>query len=149
MSLKTFPFPIPFVIAQGVELVSSGAGQSELRLDVRPDQTNQLGVAHGGLLMTLLDVAMAQAARTKGAEQSLATIEMKTTFMQPARGMLTGKGQLLHATGRMAFTEASVYDAQGVRCAHATGTFRYVELKRDPAVPALQGADTTPLKDHP
>ncbi len=141
--MKTFPLPIPFVIAQGVELVASGGGQSELRLDLRLDQTNQLGIAHGGVLMTLLDVAMAQAARTKGPEQALATIEMKTTFMQPARGMLTGRGQLIQATGRMAFTEASVYDAQGIRCAHATGTFRTIDLKRDPAVPAVPGADNT------
>ena len=146
--MKTFPLPIPFVIAQGVELVASGGGQSELRLDLRLDQTNQLGIAHGGVLMTLLDVAMAQAARTKGPEQALATIEMKTTFMQPARGMLTGRGQLIQATGRMAFTEASVYDAQGIRCAHATGTFRYVELKRDPAITAQQVAEKTPTQGN-
>ena len=146
--MKTFPLPIPFVIAQGVELVASGGGQSEVRLDLRQDQTNQLGIAHGGVLMTLLDVAMAQAARTKGPEQALATIEMKTTFMQPARGMLTGRGQLIQATGRMAFTEASVYDAQGIRCAHATGTFRYVELKRDPAITAQQVAEKTPTQGN-
>ena len=146
--MKTFPLPIPFVIAQGVELVASGGGQSELRLDLRLDQTNQLGIAHGGVLMTLLDVAMAQAARTKGPEQALATIEMKTTFMQPARGMLTGRGQLIQATGRMAFTEASVYDAQGIRCAHATSTFRYVELKRDPAITAQQVAEKTPTQGN-
>lgn len=146
--MKTFPFPIPFVIAQGVELVASGGGQSEVRLDLRQDQTNQLGVAHGGLLMTLLDVALAQAARTKGAEQSVVTIEMKTTFMLPARGTLTARGRLLHATGRLAFTEGSVYDAQGVQCAHATGTYRYVEPKTGAASPALHGADKTHLKDQ-
>lgn len=146
--MNTFPFPIPFVIAQGVELVASGGGQSELRLELREDQTNQLGVAHGGLLMTLLDVALAQAARTKGAEQAVVTIEMKTTFMSPARGTLTGRGKLLHATGRMAFTEGSIYDEQGVRCAHATGTFRYVESKTGAASPALHSADKTPMKDQ-
>ena len=145
--MKTFPLPIPFVIAQGVELVASGGGQSELRLDLRQDQTNQLGVAHGGLLMTLLDVAMAQAARTGGYDRSLITVEMKTTFMQPARGMLTGRGQLLHATGRTAFTEASVYDAQGNRCAHATGTFRYLDAKPKPAQAPTQDAGNTAMKD--
>lgn len=33
------------------------------------------------------------------------TIEMKTSFMQPAKGTLTAKGRLLHRTGSMAFTE--------------------------------------------
>lgn len=141
--MPVFPFHIPFVDAQGIELVSSGAGRSELRMTLRPEQTNQLGIAHGGLLMTLLDVAMAQAARSTGPGRSLITIEMKTTFFQPALGRLTAHGQLLHATGRLAFSEAHVIDAQGTKCAHATGTFRYVDVKRDPSLSARQDAAPT------
>ncbi len=135
-----FPFQIPFVIEQGIELVSSGDGQSCLRMTLRPQQTNQLGMAHGGVLMTLLDVTMAQAARSVGPDRSLITIEMKTTFFQPALGLLTAHGQLLHGSGRMAFTQAHVLDTQGRKCAHATGTFRYIDLKNDPAVLARQDA---------
>lgn len=54
------------------------------------------------------------------------TIEMKTSFMQPARGPLVAKGRLIHRTATMAFTEGTVYDAQGRICSHATGTFKYV-----------------------
>jgi len=54
------------------------------------------------------------------------TIEMKTSFMQAARGKLTGKGRLIHRTATMAFTEATMYDDSGRACAHATGTFKYV-----------------------
>jgi len=54
------------------------------------------------------------------------TIEMKTTFMQPARGRLTAKGRLIHRTATMAFTESTIYDAAGRACSHATGTFKYV-----------------------
>jgi uncharacterized protein (TIGR00369 family) len=55
------------------------------------------------------------------------TIEMKTTFMQPARGRLSGKGRLMHRTPTMAFTEATIFDGEGRACAHATGTFKYVK----------------------
>ncbi len=135
-----FPYAIPFVDAQGIELLSVGGGSSLLRLTLRQDQTNHLGMAHGGVLMTLLDVAMAQAARVQGTEQALITIEMKTTFFRPAHGELRAQGQLLHATERMAFTEGSVLDARGRKCAHATGTFRYVSLKTGPEV--LQPQDS-------
>jgi uncharacterized protein (TIGR00369 family) len=57
------------------------------------------------------------------------TIEMKTSFMRPARvepGALHGKGRVLHRTRSTAFTEGFIYDAGGVLCAHATGTFKYV-----------------------
>lgn len=124
-----FPYAIPFVDAQGIELISVGEGRSQLRLLLREDQVNHLGMAHGGVLMTLLDVAMAQSARVKPSEQALITVEMKTSFFRPAHGELRVEGTLLHATERMAFTEASVLDARGRRCAHATGTFRYINPK--------------------
>jgi acyl-coenzyme A thioesterase PaaI-like protein len=54
------------------------------------------------------------------------TIEMKTTFMQPCQGLLTGKGRLMHRTLSMAFAEGTIHDAEGRACAHATGTFKYV-----------------------
>ena len=83
--------------------------------------------------MTLLDVAMAAAARSVDQEMGVVTIEMKTSFMQPARGKLSGKGRLMHRTATMAFTEATIYDSEGRACAHATGTFKYV--KRLPTGP--------------
>jgi len=58
---------------------------------------------------------------------------MKTSFMQAARGKLKAKGRLIHRTATMAFTEATLYDAEGKACAHATGTFKYV--KRLPTGP--------------
>jgi uncharacterized protein (TIGR00369 family) len=121
-----FQSPIPFVLAQGIELVSAADGQSELRMSLRADQENHLGMAHGGVLMTLLDVAMAQAVRSSFDNAPVITIEMKTTFFQAATGVLTARGQLLHQTRKMGFAEATVFDAEGRRCAHGTGTFRHV-----------------------
>ena len=63
--------------------------------------------------MTLLDVTMAVAARSVQKDMGAVTIEMKTSFMQPARGKLTGKGHLMHRTATMAFTEGTVFDEQG------------------------------------
>ncbi len=83
--------------------------------------------------MTLLDVAMSAAARSLNQEMGAVTIEMKTSFMQAARGMLSGKGRVMHRTATLAFVEATLVDAQGKPCAHATGTFKYV--KRLPTGP--------------
>jgi uncharacterized protein (TIGR00369 family) len=69
---------------------------------------------------------MATAARSVQQDMGAVTIEMKTSFMQPARGRLTAKGRLMHRTTTMAFTEATVFDARGRACAHATGTFKFV-----------------------
>jgi len=89
-------------------------------------------VAHGGVTMTLLDVAMAHAARSPGedgvAERSgVVTIEMKTSFMRPGLGRLVATGRRLHRTVSFAFCEASVVDAEGQLLAHSTGTFKFLK----------------------
>jgi uncharacterized protein (TIGR00369 family) len=122
-----FGVHIPFVEQLGFELVVFEGGHSELHYLTRPEHCNSFAVAHGGALMTLLDVTMATAARSIQQDMGVVTIEMKTSFMQPASGVLTGKGRLMHRTKSMAFTEGTVYDAQGRACAHATGTFKYVK----------------------
>jgi uncharacterized protein (TIGR00369 family) len=122
----TFSVKIPFVELLGFELTLFEGGQSQIEFDTRPEHENSFGVAHGGAVMTLLDVTMATAARSVQSDMGVVTIEMKTSFMRPSRGKLVGKGRLMHRTGTLAFTEATIYDGQGKACAHATGTFKYV-----------------------
>jgi uncharacterized protein (TIGR00369 family) len=127
-----FAVHIPFVEMLGFELVSFDAGQAEIALTLRDELTNSWSVAHGGVLMTLLDVAMASAARSPNqpgikASPGVVTIEMKTTFMRPGLGRIVARGQLVHRTASMAFCESSVFDAAGVIVAQATGTFKYLK----------------------
>ena len=131
---ESFGAYIPFVEHLGFEMVFFEDGQSELRFAPEPEHMNSFNVTHGGALMTLLDVTLATAARSVDKTSGVITIEMKTTFMNPASGTLTSKGRLIHRTRNMAFTEGTVYDAQGQVCAHATGTFKYV--------PKVKGLDT-------
>ncbi len=139
-----FGVDIPFVRHLGFVLTVFEGGRSEIRYEALPEHLNSFGVTHGGALMTLLDVTMATAARSITPDMGVVTIEMKTSFMQPALGPLTAKGELMHRTATMAFTQATVLDAQGKPCAHATGTFKYV--KRLPtgakSVQGLRSPDT-------
>ena len=121
-----FGVEIPFVNLLGFELVCMQDGASELHYEARPEHLNSFGVTHGGASMTLLDVTMATAARSVAPEMGVVTIEMKTSFMQAAQGPLIAQGRLIHRTATMAFTEATVFDAKGRVCTHATGTFKYV-----------------------
>jgi uncharacterized protein (TIGR00369 family) len=139
MSSKHFGVDIPFVNHLGFELVRMEGGESELRYLPKPEHLNSFLVAHGGAVMTLLDVSMATAARSVDLEVGVVTIEMKTSFMQPCKGLITGKGHLMHRTKSMAFTEATLYDSEGRACAHATGTFKYV--KRATAPKAADGVN--------
>ena len=132
---ESFGAYIPFVAHLGFEMVYFEDGESEIRFTPEPEHLNSFNVAHGGAVMTLLDVTLATAARSVDKTMGIVTIEMKTSFMQPASGALIARGKLLHRTRSTAFTEGTVYDAQGRACAHATGTFRYVPKAPDPMSP--------------
>lgn len=129
----SFPTHIPFVEDLGFRLLRVGDGEAEISVPLSTRLMNSFHVAHGGLSMTLLDVAMAHAARSvnRAADGSMGpgvvTIEMKTSFLRPGEGeALRAVGRLLHRTATMAFTEGTVYNGRGEACAHATGTFKYV-----------------------
>ena len=124
---KLFGVEIPFVSHLGFELVRMEGGESELKYLPKHEHLNSFLVTHGGAIMTLLDVTLATAARSIDLEIGVVTIEMKTTFMQPCKGLLTGKGRLMHRTKSMAFAEGTIFYAEGKACAHATGTFKYVK----------------------
>lgn len=131
---ESFGAYIPFVDHLGFEMVFFDDRQSELRYTPEEEHLNSFNVTHGGAIMTLLDVTMATAARSVDKGMGAVTIEMKTSFMQPAKGPLTAKGRLIHRTRNMAFTEATVSDAEGNVCAHATGTFKLVSRTKNPEI---------------
>ena len=124
-----FGADIPFVHHLGFTLERFEGGESAMSYTPRPEHLNSFAVTHGGACMTLLDVAMAVAARSVQKDMGVVTIEMKTSFMRPAPGdgsVLTARGTLKHRTASLAFVEATLYDAKGQACAHSTGTFKYV-----------------------
>ena len=130
---------IPFVHHLGFTLEKFEGGQSELHYAPKAEHLNSFDVTHGGAVMTLLDVVMATAARSVAPEMGVVTIEMKTSFMRPAKvapgDTLVARGELQHRTRSMAFTEGRVYDAAGQLCAVSTGTFKYV-VRREAASPS-------------
>ena len=134
-----FGATIPFVNHLGFTLEKFEGGESELHYAPQPQHLNSFDVTHGGAVMTLLDVVMATAARSVEPAMGVVTIEMKTSFMRPAKvpagAKLVARGELQHRTRSMAFTEGRVYDAEGQLCAVATGTFKYV-ARREPSGPS-------------
>lgn len=122
---------VPFSDLVGIELLACEAGSAELAVTLRDELCNSWGVVHGGVAMTLLDVAMAHAARSPNqpghaTTGSVVTIEMKTSFMRPGVGRLTARAKVLRRTASLAFCEASIEDEERQLVAHATGTFKYV-----------------------
>lgn len=144
MNVKTaqpFPVDIPFLEDLGVEFLGMGNGEAEVALTLAQRHMNSWQVAHGGLTMTLLDVAMAMAGRSVSADiQASVTVEMKTSFMQAGGtpgNRIIAKGKILHRSTTMCFCEGEVWNGDKL-VAKAMGTFKY--LKRIEAAKRMQRA---------
>ncbi|CAM3752343.1 PaaI family thioesterase [Polynucleobacter brandtiae] len=119
---------VPFLKLLGVRCLSAEMGKGEILLALKPEHTNTWDVAHGGVLLTLMDVAMAVAARSADpGDRSVVTIEMKNNFMQAATGILRVRADTVRTTATMAFCEAKLYNDQGEICCMSTGTFKFLK----------------------
>jgi uncharacterized protein (TIGR00369 family) len=125
------PVPIPFIESLGARLAEMADGSAVAMMSPRPEHMNSWGVVHGGVLMALLDFTMAMAGRS--ARSDLAddaaggnlTVEMKTTFIRPAKGELTVKARCLHPGRSLSFCEGEILDAGQQLIARASGTFKF------------------------
>ena len=120
---------VPFTRLLAAQREFSQNGQARLVLDPRPELGNVIGAVHGGVVVTLLDVAMASAAVSAiGFERTAVTLNLTTSVLEPGRGRLTADGEVVHHDDSVAWCRAAVTDAAGRLVAHAQGSFRYLPL---------------------
>lgn len=127
---KPFPADIPFLHELGVEFLGMGEGLAEVALNLEARHMNSWHVAHGGVIMTLLDVVMSMAGRSLDPEaRGGVTVEMKTSFVQPGGhpgGRLIAKGKAFHRSTTMCFCEGEAWNGDKL-VAKAMGTFKYLK----------------------
>jgi acyl-CoA thioesterase len=127
---NAFRNDIPFIKDMGVEFVSAENGRAVVALDLAPRHLNSWSVAHGGVLMTLLDLAMAVAGRSLDPTAGGGvTLEMTTSFLQPANAgtRLIVSAHAYHRSNTMAFCDGEVRDTEQRLIAKAMGTFKYLK----------------------
>jgi uncharacterized protein (TIGR00369 family) len=118
---------IPFTRLLGVRREFSEGGRARMVLDPGTDFGNAVGAVHGGVVLTLLDVAMASAAVSqRDFECTAVTLNISSSFIEPGRGTLSADGEVLRHDQDIAFCRATVTDQGGRLVAHAIGTFRYI-----------------------
>ena len=130
MSQTYFGIEIPFIEKMAMDVEKISEDLVHVHLDLQPWQCNSFGVAHGGVMMTLLDFAMAMAAKVKhGHLGGAMTIDMSTSFIKGGKGKMVVHGTVLKVGKSIQFCEASAYDASGDLLAKSMGTFKLVEFR--------------------
>ena len=120
---------IPFLAWLGARLERVADGEAVVVVDLVPELLNN----HGGVVVTLLDNAMANAALSRIAyTREVVTIDIHVAFMHPATGRLTATARATGGGRSVCFCEADIADASGQVVARAMGTFRYREPETNP-----------------
>jgi len=121
---------IPFVSHLKILTEALGPGSATLSLPVEPHLKNSLGTVHGGVIMSLLDVALCTAARTLHPESiGVITIDLSTSFIGGGTGAkLFAEARVLRDGRSMIFVEGEAKNDDGSLVAKAIGTVR-VRLK--------------------
>ncbi|MBE0488487.1 MAG: PaaI family thioesterase [Halomonas sp.] len=112
----------------GVRVVDWEPDRVTLELTVEPHHLNRSGIVHGGVLCTLLDVALSFSGLHCEAPDQLRkamTLSLSTTFVAPARGEALRAIGRLEGGGRSTFmASGKVFDSQGNLVAMGEGSFR-------------------------
>jgi len=121
----------PFNEWFGMRCVRRGRGETVYELQVTSDLLNKRGVAHGGVVASLLDTALGSAVVSGlGPEEWCATLELSVQFREPVRmGRIFGHGRMKKRGRRAAFAEGEVVNERQETLAVAHGTW-YVWPRR-------------------
>jgi uncharacterized protein (TIGR00369 family) len=117
---------IPYLQHLRIQTDALGQGTARLSLPVEREFTNSLGTVHGGVIMSLLDVAVCTAARTLHPESiGVITIDMSVSFIGGGTGQrLNADARVLRDGRSMSFVEGEAKNEDGSLVAKAIATVR-------------------------
>ncbi|MDO5533439.1 MAG: PaaI family thioesterase [Propionibacteriaceae bacterium] len=110
-----------FVDNVGIEV----SGEQAI-LHTGPEHENSSGGIQGGLIATLLDIAMGRKTRAAfGQDATIVTLQLSVTYLNAAKpgDVLTARAELGKKGTSVAMLRADVVDAEGTEIAHGVGTF--------------------------
>jgi uncharacterized protein (TIGR00369 family) len=108
---------------------------AEIVLELGSQHENRGGIAHGGVLATLIDTACGFAGcwAPEGQSRAAVTLSLTTQFLAPARsGRLIATGRRVGGGRSIFFATAEVRDAEGTLLARGEGVFRYRDSSNRP-----------------
>ncbi|THJ31387.1 PaaI family thioesterase [Lampropedia aestuarii] len=125
------PLP-PFLQTVGMRNLVVADGQASIELDFDAAvHANGIGVAHGGVLCTLLDVVMGYAAYAWPANPGpIVTVNQNVQFINAMRGPVRVRGWVVNGGKSMVFCSAEVLDQADNSIAIGQGAFKKIALNR-------------------
>jgi len=113
-----------FIPYLGVQDMQADEGRASLWLEAGDRHLNPAGTVHGGVLASLVDMAMGHAVRSSTGESDVpATSQLTLTYLRPGRpGRITVRAAVSKQGDDLTVCEADV-EQDGKGLAHALATF--------------------------
>ncbi len=112
----------------GIAIETGADGTERMRLPFRDDFCNTRDGIHGGLVATLLDMAMSQAVKREcSGPKGHATISLNINYFAPAGGDLIATASITRKGGSIVFTTGTVEDESGLAVANGNAVFRLLK----------------------
>ena len=128
---KFFGLDIPFIDLLQAKAEQWEKGRAVASVVIRPELYNSWQYAHGGVVMTLLDVTMGSAARSMVPHAAgVVTVDMSVSFIAAGHGRLTVEARVLRSGASIIFCEGEMRDEAGELVAKAMASFK-VRRKKD------------------
>ena len=119
----------PYWTILGIEMLDVKKGWAKLQLPFAKKLTHPYGIAHGGVIFSLADSAVAMALLglvEKG--ERFTTVEMNINYVSPFReGNITAEARIINKGSRIALGDVDVRDDQGGLVAKCLATYTIVK----------------------
>jgi acyl-CoA thioesterase len=109
--------------------VEKGAATFEVTVD--DSHLRTMGIAHGGLIATMLDTCLGCACWTLAPpDNHVVTVQLNINYIRPAwlGEKLTARSEVRHAGQMTAVSRGEIRTAEGALVAAASGTFMYLPV---------------------
>jgi len=129
-------FGLPMAMASAMALRGERIGHdmAQVRMGFQAHQANSRGEVHGGAIATLLDCALAAAARAHDpAAYGVATIDLTLHYVAAGSGDLIATARCERRGRSISFARGEVRAEDGTLVALATGTFKLMARLPAPA----------------
>ncbi len=106
----------------GVELVAIKEGYSKILLRIKPEMINAIGIAHGGIVFSLADTALALACN--GRNKASVTLESAINFIKPVyeNDTITAETTEIHNGQSTGLYQITITNQAGSKVAVFKGT---------------------------
>ena len=121
MDMQWFLDRDPFARMLGIRIVAVSPGQAKTAMDLTDGLKNGAGIAHGGAVFSLADLALALASNSHG--QLCLAVTSAITYVKPGTGKtLFAEAREISRGGKMATYAITVTNDAGVAVAACQGT---------------------------